>query len=592
MRIRLLVALLAVVALPALADDPPAPAGCKLVKTAEWPIRFVGGLPVTLGAINGKKVSVLIDTGAYASLLTNSAADRLELGSRLTEDLMSGIGGLSRVRLARIDELRIGDTVVKSSMRVRVGGERPIPGVDLILGDDVFRNTDMEFDYARGAVRLFEPMDCKGASLAYWDADAQQLPMDGPYKIVIAVRVNGRETYAVVDSGASSSVVDLALASRVGNKPGKPGVVPAECHSGIGASLVHSWVAKFDTVAIGGETVRDPQLGIADFASALGARYGSPEMILGTDFLRAHRVFVSHSQRKIYFSYTGGLVFPATPSIDCDERLTGKTLREGIATYDRALAKNPNDAKALLNRAVLLIRDKDPDGALVDLDALIRIEPNNAVALSTRSGVRALRKDYAGAFADSDAAIANGMRTAAVYFYRAGLRGEQGDLKGADEEFNEALRLDPHHVGALRGQAYLAFDTQRFDVAEKDLSTLLAMRPDGFDSLWLQFSRLRQGHDGGRALEEGLAGLKEDEWPAPVLLYLLGRLDREGLMTTARADEKQRNARECEARFYMAERFIVEGKRDDARPLLEKARDECPKNYVEYEGALAELALP
>jgi hypothetical protein len=28
-----------------------------------------------------------------------------------------------------------------------------------------------------------------------------------------------------------------------------------------------------------------------------------PSMLLGADFLRAHRVLVSHSQRKMYFTY-------------------------------------------------------------------------------------------------------------------------------------------------------------------------------------------------------------------------------------------------------------------------------------------------
>src|SRR5882672_7388709 len=107
MRFCLLAALLAVLALPVLAEDAPPSAKCKLVKIAEWPVRLAGGLPITEGAINGKKVNILIDTGAYASLVTNSGADRIELGSRITSELMSGFGGLSRVRVARIEELRV-----------------------------------------------------------------------------------------------------------------------------------------------------------------------------------------------------------------------------------------------------------------------------------------------------------------------------------------------------------------------------------------------------------------------------------------------------------------------------------------------------
>jgi hypothetical protein len=34
-------------------------------------------------------------------------------------------------------------------------------------------------------------------------------------------------------------------------------------------------------------------------------------MLLGVDFLRAHRTLVAHSQRKLYFTYVGGPVFEA-----------------------------------------------------------------------------------------------------------------------------------------------------------------------------------------------------------------------------------------------------------------------------------------
>jgi hypothetical protein len=39
-----------------------------------------------------------------------------------------------------------------------------------------------------------------------------------------------------------------------------------------------------------------------------------PEMILGADFLQSHRVLFANSQRRLYFSYTGGPIFLATPS--------------------------------------------------------------------------------------------------------------------------------------------------------------------------------------------------------------------------------------------------------------------------------------
>src|SRR4051812_6264640 len=94
-------ALAAAIALPLHAADAPK---CKLVRIAEWPVRLQRGLPIMEGAINGKKVGVLLDTGAYASLITKAAADRLELNTRATSEMVLGFGGSSRVFITRVDK--------------------------------------------------------------------------------------------------------------------------------------------------------------------------------------------------------------------------------------------------------------------------------------------------------------------------------------------------------------------------------------------------------------------------------------------------------------------------------------------------------
>jgi lipoprotein NlpI/predicted aspartyl protease len=585
---RAFAALLSLFALSSLAADPPK---CKLVRIAEWPVRLQRGLPVAEGSINGKKVGVLLDTGASTSLITKAAAEKFDLAMRPTGDFMVGIGGQSRVFAARIEELRVGEAIVTRNLRVRVGGERPIPGVDLILGEDVFGSMDTEFDYASGVVRLFHPMDCKGVSLSYWDPNALQVPMEDEKNVFVPIKVNGRVARAMVDSGASGSIVSLHFASKVGITPGTPGVVPSSCSVGIGAESVHAWVARFDAIAIAGETIRDPRLRVMDYETDMANMRGSPpDVIIGSDFLRAHRMLISRSQDKVYFSYTGGLIFPATPALDCDDDVRGKGAKEALAAYDQAIAANPGDSKALLKRAMLRLGEKDAKGALADLDAVIRIEPNNAVALGARAGVRSSLKDYDGALADSDAAIANGMRTAEMYVNRAQLREAQGDYKRAIEEYGEALSLDPHHQAALRRQGHHLFLAGRFESAEKDFATLLAIRPDGIDSIWLSLSRTRGGLDGRAVLEQGIAKLKDGEWPAPIMLYLLGRLDREALVAAAGADEEKRKGQLCEARFYMAEHLIAVGRKSDARPLLETAREECPRNGAEHSSAVIELA--
>jgi hypothetical protein len=300
----------AALSVPCLADTP----RCRLVRVAEWPVRFERELPVVDGAINGRKISVLLDTGAYASLLTRAAADRLGLATRGNYESMAGFGGESDVTTARLDELYIAGAV-RNNVRVRVGGERPIPGVDFILGDDFFRNADMEFDYAHNVVRLFQPVDCREAPLAYWDKDAKSMPLQEDRKVVVGIKVNGKDAIALIDSGASSSVVQMMFAGKLGITPRSEGVVPGGCVGGIGAEAVRQWIAPFESVELPGEVIRRPRLAIADYMPELA--HLAPEVILGTDFLRSHRVLVARSQRKVYFTYLGGTVFPAREARDC-----------------------------------------------------------------------------------------------------------------------------------------------------------------------------------------------------------------------------------------------------------------------------------
>jgi predicted aspartyl protease len=463
------------------AADPPT---CRVNRIAEWPVRFQAGTPVSEGEINGQKVSVLFDTGSTSSVITRATADRLGLSSRIsgnkrTQERILGFGGLSRVGTARVEDLRVGGASAKNVL-VYVAGERPLAGVDMVLGEDFFAGNDLEFDYAAGVVRLFQPVDCgDDAVLSYWDHNARVLPMEDARLVIVPIVVNGHEARAIVDSGMPDTVVQLIFAEKLGIKPGEPGVASSSCTSGFGADVVHSWVARFDSVAIGTETIRDAHLRIAEYmAEILYRPRAPPEVILGGDFLGTHRVYISRRQSKMYFTYNGGLVFRATPALDCDDRLRGKSAVEAIAFYDQALKRDPGDSRARLARAMLLLGQHDAAGALRDLDAIVAAEPSNAVALSSRSIARMTLKDYAGALADSDAAIANGMRSPQMYLMRATIRREQGDNAKTLDELDAALRLDPHHVPSLRARAQLLQEIGRPDDAKKDLATLAALRAD------------------------------------------------------------------------------------------------------------------
>jgi hypothetical protein len=113
---------------------------------------------------------------------------------------------------------------------------------------------------------------------------------------------------------ASSSLLNKPTAAKAGITPDTPGV-PAAKAKGIGENTIDSWIGPFRSFVIGDEIIRDTMIQFADMWA--GLRYEvqqqQPMLLLGADFLCAHRVLVAHSQRKLYFTYVGGPVVQTAP---------------------------------------------------------------------------------------------------------------------------------------------------------------------------------------------------------------------------------------------------------------------------------------
>ena len=93
----------------------------------------------------------------------------------------------------------------------------------------------------------------------------------------------------------------------------------AGCSVGVGRKPVDYWSGQFESFAIGNEVVRNPTLRFGEVLTSTGPFVDVPRMVLGVDFLRAHRVYVARSQRKLYFTYTGGTVFPVDAAKGCQD---------------------------------------------------------------------------------------------------------------------------------------------------------------------------------------------------------------------------------------------------------------------------------
>jgi clan AA aspartic protease (TIGR02281 family) len=308
---------------------------CTVARIAEWKTLPTQGQPIVDGTINGRKVGVLLDTGATRSVVVRSAADRLGLvryGTRSSR--MMGVGGETAVETVSIDEFAIG-AEVRRNWRVLVAGEHDFgASIAVILGQDYLRHADVEFDLAHGVVRVFQSRNCDGHSLAYWTTGAVgtvelEAISDVAPAIYFNVEINGHPVRAQLDSGAFPSLLTAPKAAELGVTPKSPGVVAGGCSKGIGQKSIEFWLGTFESFRIGDEVVRDPGIRFADIwkfstiaetGSHVPVKPGDrPDMLLGADFLRSHRVLVAHDQRRMFFTYSGGAVFPKLAPTACVE---------------------------------------------------------------------------------------------------------------------------------------------------------------------------------------------------------------------------------------------------------------------------------
>ncbi len=304
-----------------------AESGCKLGKIAELDVRFDNNRPLVEAEINGQKVIFLLDTGAEISTLSGAAAERLGLRAVPTGGEMMGVGGRRRLNMITLQSLKLADSNI-GEFRIGVisGDDFGDPRVVGLLGRDLFGQTEVEFDLGEGKVRLFHAENCpQGQSLAYWTQTPEVAVMDRPARtnltdpFKVNLTLNNSRVEAILDSGAGVSTITAGAAGAAGARampnPDEGKAVVA----GIGSAAVETRIVRFDQMILGDETIRGVKLRVGDLFSAnaetsLGSRIavvpdGLPQMLIGADFLRSHRVLISSSQARLYFTYSGGPVF-------------------------------------------------------------------------------------------------------------------------------------------------------------------------------------------------------------------------------------------------------------------------------------------
>jgi predicted aspartyl protease len=275
---------------------------CGALRLGETAVATLRNAPIITLFANDAAVTLLLDTGAQTTILAPAAAQRVSAQRPRIEfqRQMRGIAGSLQTGEVELRSFTIGGVAVPWR-RVRVAPvfvasvfATPLDGV---LGADTLSSFDVDLDLPGHRMVLYEKQTCAGAAPAW----------SGPYITIAAgrslgdhlffpVQLDGRSLAAFIDTGAQFSVLSAKAAAALGVSE----AILARDHPvivhGAAAEQLNAHLHRFSQLAIGPEVIRNPEIVVADL------RLSDADLVLGIDFLKSRRMWMSYGSRQIFLS--------------------------------------------------------------------------------------------------------------------------------------------------------------------------------------------------------------------------------------------------------------------------------------------------
>lgn len=494
----MVIGIAAAAASPALAD-------CSVGRIAELPVTMEALRPMVDIKINGTPARMMADSGAFYSVITPGSA--ATLGLRLEPGppgfYVSGVNGNASISIATVKTFTLAGVDLPNAQFMVGGSETPGSGV---LGQNILGFADVEYDLPHGMIRLMKSRGCGRVNFAYWAAGRPFSMIDiaardarNPHTVG-TIELNGVKLRATFDTGAATTVVSLAAAARAGIRPDSPGVRPAGMVTGFGRNAVRIWTAPFASFKLDQEEIKNVriQIGQLDLET---------DMLIGSDFFIAHRVYVSNAARRMFLTYEGGPVFNVAaryqnasgtdekaplPVADTPADADGYArqgavamaqhdAKSAIAAFSAAIAKAPAEPRYLVQRAEAYVANGQRDLAETDLDAAVKLAPGNVVTLIDRAALRMRRDHVADAEADLDAAARVAAPAADERLTLGGMYSETDHPERGIAEFDLWIKAHPddaRRASALNGRCWArALAGVDLPAALSDCNAAIRLRP-------------------------------------------------------------------------------------------------------------------
>jgi lipoprotein NlpI len=264
-----------------------------------------------------------------------------------------------------------------------------------------------------------------------------------------------------------------------------------------------------------------------------------------------------------------------------------------ILQSDRVIRVDAGNTRAYTLRCFAEYRLNDRQSAAADCDRAIQgwnrkieLNPRDPDAYDARGSIYAGVRQEEQAIADYTHAIALNSTDETAYDDRGNSYSALGRFEEALKDYNKAIELNPKDAAVYFNRGLAFFDTADFVQSAGDFARSVKDRQNySYAVIWSYLANARSGNaEAASKLNSDASDLKSDAWPYPVVEMMLGRRTPEALLAVATTTNNR-----CEAHFYIGELHLIRGERAAAMDPLRTALDTCPKSFVEYQTAQAEL---
>lgn len=290
---------------PASAQDIAEPAAESPAIVQEFGIDKSERMTVQVQVNGSEAVPFIVDTGAERTVIANDLARKLALesGPALT---LATISGRTTVNSFFIDKLTTASVNLEGLEAP--GLERSNLGAYGLLGIDSLEDNRVLLDFASQKMDVLPSRRTRGKTQLENGMIVVSAKKKAGRMILSSAKIDGIKVDIILDTGAQSSMANVALRDRLRRRHRTIGFVPVTMKSVTGSILIGEFT-QLKQIEVGGLTINDLPVTFADnYAFTALALQDRPAILLGMDALKLFdRVLIDFGNRRVGFDLPKGV---------------------------------------------------------------------------------------------------------------------------------------------------------------------------------------------------------------------------------------------------------------------------------------------